>query len=144
MSFRFLSNSSTSTYFNLWERIFQRTKYSHLHRKLCAFPHPVFFRKLTKELQMTVHLPLPGHKVHSRTYPLYGPILPLLSTFSILSTKCEIILSKADARSWPSFKALDEEIVRGNFVSQLAFTSGGGRGTMGSREAVLDGRNGGV
>ena len=93
---------------------------------------------------MTVILHLPSHKLHQRTYALYGPIQPLLSKFTILGTKCEIILAKADARSWPSFTALDADVLANGFVSQLAFSAGGGRGTMGAKEAVLDGINGGV
>ena len=93
---------------------------------------------------MVVSLHLLSHKLHSKTYALYGPIQPSLSRFNILGTKCEIVLAKADARSWPSFTALDADILANGFVSQLAFSAGGGRGTMGAKEAVLDARNGGV
>lgn len=86
---------------------------------------------------MHVDLFLPLGKRFTKSFSLYGPIDPLTSTFSILGTKCEIILQKADARSWPSVTALASTA----FVPQLAFSSGGGRGTTGAKEAVLDSQN---
>jgi len=90
---------------------------------------------------MTVDLILPSSKRYTRTFsPLYGPISSSTSTFQILSTKCEITLSKADARSWPMILG-DSSGLAGNFVAQLAFSAGGGRGTTGAKEAVLDETN---
>ncbi|GAA6006408.1 hypothetical protein JCM11491_004944 [Sporobolomyces phaffii] len=89
---------------------------------------------------MTIDLVLPSNKRFTRTLSLYGPIDPSTSTYKILGTKCEIVLSKADARSWPTVTALDPTLSK-NFVAQLAFSAGGGRGTTGAKEAVLDETN---
>jgi len=90
---------------------------------------------------MTVDLILPSSKRYTKTFtPLYGPINPSESTFKILGTKCEITLAKADARSWPMILG-DSTGLAGNFVAQLAFSAGGGRGTTGAKEAVLDETN---
>ncbi|GAA6064552.1 hypothetical protein JCM10212_005779 [Sporobolomyces blumeae] len=89
---------------------------------------------------MNVDLVLPSRKRFTRTFTLYGPINPSASTFKVLGTKCEITLAKADARSWPTITALDPSLAQ-NFVAQLAFSAGGGRGTTGAKEAVLDDTN---
>ncbi|GAA5875445.1 hypothetical protein JCM16303_000626 [Sporobolomyces ruberrimus] len=89
---------------------------------------------------MTIDLILPSRKRFTRTLSLYGPITPSTSTYKILGTKCEITLSKADARSWPTVTALDPTLSK-NFVAQLAFSAGGGRGTCGAKEPVLDETN---
>jgi hypothetical protein len=89
---------------------------------------------------MHVDLLLPSRKRFTKSFTLYGPIDPSTSTFKILGTKCEITLAKADARSWPSVEALDPSLA-GNFVAQLTFSAGGGRGTVGAKEAVLDAAN---
>ncbi|GAA5947278.1 hypothetical protein JCM3765_001602 [Sporobolomyces pararoseus] len=89
---------------------------------------------------MTIDLILPSNKRFTRTLSLYGPIAPSDSTFKILGTKCEITLAKADARSWPTVTALDPSLSQ-NFVAQLAFSAGGGRGTTGAKEAILDETN---
>lgn len=89
---------------------------------------------------MTIDLILPANKRFTRTLALYGPIDPATSTFKVLGTKCEITLAKADARSWPTVTALDPSLSK-NFVAQLAFSAGGGRGTCGAKEAVLDETN---
>ncbi|GAA5900309.1 cysteine and histidine-rich domain-containing protein [Sporobolomyces salmoneus] len=89
---------------------------------------------------MTIDLILPSNKRFTRTLTLYGPIDPSTSTYKIFGTKCEITLSKADSRSWPTVTALDPAL-SSNFVAQLAFSAGGGRGTTGAKEAVLDETN---
>lgn len=89
---------------------------------------------------MTIDLILPSNKRFTRTLSLYGPITPSDSSFKILGTKCEITLAKADARSWPTVTALDPALSQ-NFVAQLAFSAGGGRGTTGAKEAILDETN---
>ncbi|GAA5902711.1 hypothetical protein JCM5296_001263 [Sporobolomyces johnsonii] len=90
--------------------------------------------------EMHVDLVLPSRKRFTKSFPLYGPITPSASSYKILGTKCEITLAKADARSWPSVTALDPELSR-NFVAQLAFSAGGGRGTVGAKDMVLDETN---
>lgn len=73
---------------------------------------------------MHVDLLLPGRKRFTKTFALYGPITPEESKYTILGTKTEITLAKADARSWPSITALDPSLAK-NFVAQLAFSAGG-------------------
>lgn len=90
--------------------------------------------------QMHVDLILPARKRFTKSFPLYGPIDPASSAFKILGTKCEITLAKADARSWPSITTLDPDLAS-KFRVQLAFSAGGGRGTVGAKEAVLDQTN---
>lgn len=90
--------------------------------------------------QMTVDLVLPARKRFTRTFDLYGPIDPVASTYKILGTKCEITLTKADGRSWGTLTAIDPSLAS-NFVAQLAFSAGGGRGTTGATQAVLDDTN---
>ncbi|KAM0753609.1 chord-domain-containing protein [Meredithblackwellia eburnea MCA 4105] len=89
---------------------------------------------------MHVELHLPSSKRFQKSFPLFGPIDPTTSTFKILGTKCEIVLAKADARSWPSITALDPELSK-NFTASLIFSAGGGRGTTGAKSAVLDDLN---
>ncbi|TNY22477.1 chord-domain-containing protein [Rhodotorula diobovata] len=89
---------------------------------------------------MHVDLILPARKRFTKSFPLYGPIDPASSAFKILGTKCEITLAKADARSWPSITTLDPDLAS-KFRVQLAFSAGGGRGTVGAKEAVLDQTN---
>lgn len=90
--------------------------------------------------QMHIDLILPAKKRYTKSFALYGPIDPATSTFKVLGTKVEIVLAKADARSWPSITALDPSLSK-NFVAQLAFSAGGGRGTIGSKDMVLDDQN---
>lgn len=73
--------------------------------------------------QMHVDLFLPNNKRFSKSFELFATIDPVASTFSILGTKCEIVLAKADGSSWPSITKLDQSVA-GNFVPQLAFSSG--------------------
>ncbi|BGP30165.1 hypothetical protein JCM10296v2_001917 [Rhodotorula toruloides] len=89
---------------------------------------------------MHVDLVLPSRKRFTKSFPLYGPIDPSASSYKILGTKCEITLAKADARSWPSITTLDPELAS-KFQIQLAFSAGGGRGTVGAKEMVLDQTN---
>lgn len=70
--------------------------------------------------QMHVDLFLPLGKRYTKSFDLFGPIDPATSSFTILGSKCEILLAKADARSWPSVAKLSS----GAFVPQLAFSSG--------------------
>ncbi|KWU46497.1 chord-domain-containing protein [Rhodotorula sp. JG-1b] len=92
---------------------------------------------------MHVDLILPARKRFTKSFPLYGPIDPAASTYKILGTKCEISLAKADARSWPSITTLDPELAK-KFQIQLAFSAGGGRGTVGAKEMILDQTNAAV
>ncbi|GAA5833267.1 hypothetical protein JCM11251_005189 [Rhodosporidiobolus azoricus] len=93
-----------------------------------------------EEEKLHVDLILPSRKRFTKTFTLYGPINPTTSSYKILGTKCEITLAKADARSWPSITALDPSLSQ-NFVAQLTFSAGGGRGTVGAKEMVLDQAN---
>ncbi|GAA5888192.1 hypothetical protein JCM6882_000315 [Rhodosporidiobolus microsporus] len=93
-----------------------------------------------EEEKLHVDLILPSRKRFTKSFPLYGPINPSASSYKILGTKCEITLAKADARSWPSIAALDPTLSQ-NFVAQLTFSAGGGRGTVGGKEMVLDSAN---
>lgn len=70
---------------------------------------------------MHVDLILPSRKRFTKIFNLYGPIDPSESKYSILGTKTEITLAKADARSWPTITALDPAL--GNqFQAMLAFS----------------------
>ncbi|GAA5862174.1 hypothetical protein JCM8547_007763 [Rhodosporidiobolus lusitaniae] len=89
---------------------------------------------------MHVDLILPSRKRFTKSFALYGPIDPSSSSFKILGTKCEITLAKADARSWPAVEVLDPTLAS-NFVAQLTFSAGGGRGTVGGKDMVLDTTN---
>ncbi|BGP53936.1 hypothetical protein JCM8202v2_001508 [Rhodotorula sphaerocarpa] len=89
---------------------------------------------------MHVDLILPARKRFTKSFPLYGPIDPATSAYKILGTKCEITLVKADARSWPSITTLDPELAK-RFQIQLAFSAGGGRGTVGAKDMILDQTN---
>ncbi|KAM0792252.1 hypothetical protein ACM66B_004946 [Microbotryomycetes sp. NB124-2] len=89
---------------------------------------------------MHVDLILPNRKRFTKTFVLYGPIRPEESSYRILGTKVEITLAKADARSWPTVTALDPSLSN-NFVAQLTFSAGGGRGTVGATAPVLDEQN---
>ncbi|GAA5996355.1 cysteine and histidine-rich domain-containing protein [Rhodotorula paludigena] len=89
---------------------------------------------------MHVDLILPSRKRFTKSFPLYGPIDPAASSYKVLGTKCEIELAKADARSWPSITTLDPDLAS-KFQMQLAFSAGGGRGTVGAKDAVLDQTN---
>lgn len=107
---------------------------------------------------MHVELFLPAGKRFQKTFALFGPINPETSTFKILGTKCEIVLQKADARSWPSVTSLDPELAK-NFTASMVFSAGephvpyfrisiahgpgagGGRGTTGAKEMALDEAN---
>ncbi|KAK4053759.1 hypothetical protein OIV83_001415 [Microbotryomycetes sp. JL201] len=89
---------------------------------------------------MHVDLVLPDRKRFTKTFALYGPIQPAESSYRVLGTKVEITLAKADARSWPTITALDPSLSN-NFVAQLTFSAGGGRGTVGAKDAVLDEQN---
>lgn len=86
---------------------------------------------------MHIDLFLPGRKRFQKSFPLFGPIDPAGSSYKIVGTKCEVILAKADARSWPSITPS----LSSNFVPQLAFSAGGGRGTTGAKTMVLDEQN---
>lgn len=105
----------------------------------------VFGKAADKELSkvtfepeaLHVDLILPSKKRFTKTWNLFGPITPSESSFKILGTKVEIVLAKADGRSWPSVGVVEG----GNFVPQLAFSAGGGRGTVGGKEMVLDQHN---
>ena len=106
--------------------------------KLTFLPYTTL--SYTQSTQMHVDLILPGRKRFTKSFNLYGPIDPEASKYSILGTKTEINLAKADGRSWSTIQALDPSLAN-NFTAQLAFSAGGGRGTTGAKEAVLDEQN---
>lgn len=73
---------------------------------------------------MHVDLILPKTRQRfTKTFNLYGPIDPEASKYSILGTKTEITLAKADARSWPMITAPSGALAA-NFVAQLSFSAG--------------------
>ncbi|GAA5931286.1 cysteine and histidine-rich domain-containing protein [Sporobolomyces koalae] len=87
---------------------------------------------------MSIDLKLPNNKRFEKSIELFGPIVPSESTYKVLGTKCEVVLIKQDSTSWPS---VAKPTSPSGFVPQLAFSAGGGRGTCGAKEAVLDETN---
>jgi hypothetical protein len=115
------------------------SRFLHIPRRFRIAPK-LMMRLPFAAMQMHVDLLLPARKRFTKSFPLYGPIDPAASTYKILGTKCEITLAKADARSWPSITTLDPELAK-KFQIQLAFSAGGGRGTVGAKEMILDQTN---
>ena len=70
-------------------------------------------------------------KTYTWHSPLSQPIHPEASKFTILSTKIEIILAKANGISWASIEP------RENLLSFTTFGVTGKGGTIGSKEAII-------
>ncbi|KAL7266362.1 hypothetical protein RUND412_011093 [Rhizina undulata] len=58
-----------------------------------------------RERELELDLPMGGSKRFKATVPLYGPIEPEGSSFTVLTTKVELKLKKADATSWPTLRS---------------------------------------
>ncbi|KAI8855181.1 HSP20-like chaperone [Chytridium lagenaria] len=63
--------------------------------------------------------------------PLSLPIIPEESKYTILGTKIEIVLKKANGLSWPSLDPQE------NVVAWTTFGVQGGVGTVGSKQAII-------
>ncbi|KAI0035722.1 HSP20-like chaperone [Vararia minispora EC-137] len=86
---------------------------------------------------LVLDLFLPDSKRFHRTLELFGPIDPTTSKFEILGTKVDIMLKKRDGRSWTLLEKTDRDL--GGVA--LTFGVSGRTGTVGARQAVLDGEN---
>ncbi|KAF8516925.1 chord-domain-containing protein [Hysterangium stoloniferum] len=86
-----------------------------------------------------VHLDLvmPASKRFKRTLDLYGPITPDASKYTFFGTKVEIILEKADTRSWLLLEKTDHSTTGYG----LTFGVGGRTGTVGGKELILSEEN---
>ncbi|KAF8495395.1 HSP20-like chaperone [Gautieria morchelliformis] len=82
-----------------------------------------------------IHLDLvmPASKRFQRTLDLSGPINPTASTFMFLGTKVELVLAKADTRSW----AFLEKTTHPTSGYNLTFGVGGRTGSVGGKEPIL-------
>ncbi|KAG9075872.1 hypothetical protein FS749_012420, partial [Ceratobasidium sp. UAMH 11750] len=80
---------------------------------------------------------LPAGKRDKREIVLFGTIDPAASSFKFYGTKVEVILVKADNRSWNALQA-DAVIPEGY---QITFGVKGRTGTVGAKSAVLDDEN---
>ncbi|EKM55469.1 uncharacterized protein PHACADRAFT_94710 [Phanerochaete carnosa HHB-10118-sp] len=86
--------------------------------------------------EIAFDLVLPGPKRFRRSIELFGPIDPEASSYKYYGTKVELILRKADNRSWAVLEKTDRTL-------PISFTFGvGGRtGTIGAKELILDDQN---
>ncbi|GJJ12278.1 hypothetical protein Clacol_006519 [Clathrus columnatus] len=89
------------------------------------------------ESQLSLNLLMPGHKRFKRTIDLYGPIDPVASKYTFLGTKVELVLAKADKRSWPLLEKADHPLAGYN----LTFGVTGRTGTIGAKEPILSEEN---
>ncbi|KAF8461905.1 HSP20-like chaperone [Kalaharituber pfeilii] len=55
--------------------------------------------------ELYVDLPMPDSKRYKITFPLYGPIDPEKCTHTVMGTKVELKLKKADTTSWPTLRS---------------------------------------
>jgi len=85
----------------------------------------IFLKKVDKEraivefqpTEVIVDLPTSDKKRYKTTIPLYASIAPQESSFTIMGTKVEVKLRKADGTSWPTLRrdeASDNIIQIGN------------------------------
>jgi len=104
--------------------------------------HVSVFAKQTDEAASTVRfddskvyldLVMPASKRFQRTLDLYGPINAEASKYTHFGTKVELVLAKADTRSW----ALLEKSQQAPAGYNLTFGVGGRTGTIGAKEVVL-------
>jgi hypothetical protein len=108
--------------------------------------------------KVILDLYLPASKRFCRTLELFGPIDAAMSTYRFygtkvcriffclvhkpliltsLTTQVEIVLKKADTRSWTVLEKTSRDL--GSF--NLTFGVGGRTGTIGAKEVVLDATN---
>ena len=88
-----------------------------------------------------IHLDLlrPSNKRFTTSLSLFGPITPSSCTSTFYGTKVELLLIKADARSWNMLaKPADGELPPGYTIT---FGVSGRTGSIGAKEAVLDTNN---
>jgi len=90
-----------------------------------------------EDSKVYLDLVMPASKRFKRTLDLYGPIIPTASKCTFFGTKVELVLAKADVRSW----ALLEETPHVNPNYNLTFGVGGRTGTVGAKAQVLDTEN---
>ncbi|EJU05697.1 chord-domain-containing protein [Dacryopinax primogenitus] len=89
------------------------------------------------EQSVELDLHLPERKRFTKTLRLYGPINAEESGYTILATKVELKLVKADTRSWNML----EQPREGTPVPEgfnLTFGVGGRTGTIGAKDVILD------
>lgn len=79
---------------------------------------------------------LPGSKRFRRSIELYGPIDPDASSYKYYGTKVELVLKKADNRSWAVLEKTDRTL-----PINFTFGVGGRTGTIGAKELILDEQN---
>lgn len=89
------------------------------------------------EDKVSLDLLMPGRKRFKRTIDLYGPIDPTTSKYTLLGTKVELTLTKADKRSWPILEKTSRPIEGYN----LTFGVTGRTGTIGGKELILSEEN---
>lgn len=104
---------------------------------------------LTSVLQVHVDLVMPNARRFQHTLDLYGPVDPTTSTHTFLGTKVgrslvkgsqlimaqvELILAKADTRSWTFLEKTTHSSADGY---NLTFGVGGRTGTVGGKQLVL-------
>lgn len=76
----------------------------------------LYLKKIDKERarvdlaadSITFDLPTSDNKRFQDTYKLFAPIDPEKSTYSVLGTKLELTLAKADGTSWPVLRSDDK------------------------------------
>lgn len=88
------------------------------------------------EWELEVDLVLPQRKRFSRTYSLYGPIDAAASSYRVLGTKVELVLVKADGRSWPALEEVKSGLKKG---PQITFGVQGRTGSVGAKEMIYNG-----
>ncbi|CAH7675000.1 diploid state maintenance protein chpA [Phakopsora pachyrhizi] len=82
-------------------------------------------------MSFDVQLKLPENKLYIRRFELFGEIDPSKSSYKLLPTKCEIILSKADGRSWSNLEIGDTS------GGTVTFGVSGRTGTIGAKDIVI-------
>lgn len=93
-----------------------------------------------EEWTLHVDLLLPGSKRFKKSFDLFGPIDAAQSSYRILGTKVEVVLQKADGRSWPALEASEAPKAVGKYgASQITFGVQGRTGTVGAKEMVYAG-----
>jgi len=87
--------------------------------------------------KLHVDLQLPDSKRFLKTLELFGDIDPAASTYKFYGTKVEVVLQKADNRSW---NFLEQQLSEVPGYS-ITFGVGGRTGSVGAKNLVLDERN---
>lgn len=90
-----------------------------------------------EDSQISLDLYLPESKRFRKTILLFGPVEAAASTFKYYGTKVELVLKKADNRSWTLLEKTDRDL--GGVA--LTFGVGGRTGTIGGKEIILDENN---